>query len=70
MAASTLAELPLVEIASSTSGLVDAWAAISGGLKVLNFLGKAAKWVTYFAGMITALYAAWSVSHGGPPPTP
>ena len=55
-------------IETSTSGLVGAWDAISGGLKVLNVLGKIAKWVTYFAGMIAALYAAWSASHGGPTP--
>ena len=55
------------QIADSTSGLVEAWAAISGGLKVLNFLGKVAKWVTYIAGMIAAVYTAWHLRDGGPP---
>ncbi len=53
-------------IATSTAGLVDAWNAISGGLKVLNFLGKVAKWVTYIAGMFTAVYAAWHFRDGPP----
>ena len=55
------------KIETSTAGLVEAWDAISGGLKVLNFLGKVAKWVTYIAGMLTAVYTAWHFRDSGPP---
>lgn len=58
-------------IDKSTAGLVEAWAAISGGLKVLNWLGKAAKWVTYIAGAITAAGGVyWMAVHGAPPIDP
>lgn len=51
-------------IEESTSGLVEAWAAISGGLKVLNVLGKVAKWVGIIAG---AAAAVWAALHGVSP---
>lgn len=55
-------------IESSTSGLVEAWEAISGGLKVLNFLGKIAKWVAVVAGAFTAAASAvYIFTHGGGP---
>lgn len=56
------------KIEASTSGLVEAWEAISGGLKVLNFLGKCAKWIALIATAITAGYSAfYAVTHGMKP---
>lgn len=54
-------------VAESTSGLVETWEALTGGLKVLNALGKAAKWVTYLAGMLGAIAAAWYTFKNGSP---
>ena len=52
------------KIEASTSGLVDAWAALSGGLKVLNFLGAVAKWVGIIAAAFSAVYAAMHMGPG------
>ena len=49
-----------------TAAIVEAWTAIAGGLKVLGWLGKAAKWATYLA----ALAAAVAAFLHGKPPTP
>lgn len=49
-------------IERNTSGLIEAWEALSGGLKVLNLLGKCAKWVTIVVGMVTALWTAWHLA--------
>lgn len=55
-------------IEESTSGLVEAWEALSGGLKVLNVLGEIAKWVTIVVTMVTAVWTAFYVAtHGGSP---
>lgn len=38
------------EIQANTKDIVDAWNAMVGGLKVLGFLAKLAKWGTWIAG--------------------
>ncbi len=52
-------------------GVLDAWHAIEGGLKVLGVLAKVAKFFTIIAGLVTAVGAAWyALRHGGElPPT-
>lgn len=52
---------------TNTAAIVDAWNAMAGGLKVLVWLAKAAKYVTYALGFVAAAYA---VLKGGSPPAP
>lgn len=53
----------------NTQGLVEAWTAIGGGLRVLGWLGSVAKWVGVIAGMVGALSGAWyAVTHWGQSP--
>ena len=55
------------EVHKNTTAIVEAWTAISGGMKVLGWLGHAAKWIAAFLAAIAAIYAAW---HSGvQPPT-
>ena len=45
------------KIEENTRGIVEAWQAIVGGLQVLAFLAKLAKWGAAIAGFITAGWA-------------
>ena len=55
----------------NTADMVAAWGALEGGMKVLNILGKVAKWVGIIAGTFTAVMTAiYVIVHGGPGPTP
>ena len=51
-------------IAKSTSGLVDAWAALSGGFKVLGWVGKVITWLSAAGAAAVALLAAWHAFKG------
>jgi hypothetical protein len=44
----------------STAELVEFWQAVQGGIKVLGWLGKFAKW---FAGIAGACAAFWTAYH-------
>ena len=58
-------------IRTDVAGVVDAWHAIEGGLKVLGALSKVAKFFSTIAVLVTALGAAWyAFKNGGvAPPT-
>lgn len=58
-------------IDKNTSEIIEFWKAAEGGIKVLGYLGRIAKWVGMVAATITAIYAAiYTLTHwGGPPPT-
>lgn len=61
----------MLDIKKNTEDIVEAWDAITGGLKVLGFLGTCAKYVTYFAAAIGATGGAWyALTHWGASPTP
>lgn len=50
-------------------GVLEAWHAIEGGLKVLGALSKVAKFFTVIAGLVTAVGAAWyAFKNGGVSP--
>lgn len=52
-------------VKADTAAIVEAWTAVSGGLKVLGWCGTIAKWV----GAVGAAGAAlWAFFHGGPAP--
>ena len=54
------------EIRSNTAGIVETWQSITGGLKVLAALAKAAKYLSYFAMAVSAIGAAWyTATHWG-----
>ena len=55
-------------IQKNTDDIVEAWNAIAGGLKVLGWLARAAKYLTYALGLVAAAYAV--LRGGNPPPTP
>jgi len=58
------------EVVKNTTDIVAAWTALSGGLKVLGWLGIAAKYLALFAGAVSALGGAWyALTHWGQPPT-
>lgn len=57
------------EIRVDVAGVVEAWHAIEGGLKVLGALSKVAKFFTAVALGVTALSAAWyAMTHWGQAP--
>ena len=53
------------QIATSTAGLVDAWGALAGGIKVMCVAGRVAKWLAGVGGAIAALW--YLFIHGVPP---
>ncbi len=58
-----------LRVEKNTAEIVDAWKALSGGLKVLGWLGKVAKYTAYFLGLIGAAGSAWyALTHWGEPP--
>jgi len=59
------------EIRTDVAGVVEAWHAIEGGLKVLGVLAKVAKFFAVLAGLVTAVGTAWyALRHGSDlPPT-
>ena len=57
------------EIRTDVAGMVEAWHAIEGGLKVLGALSKVAKFFTSIALGVTAVSAAWyAATHWGQAP--
>jgi len=52
----------LVKIEANTSGIVEAWQAIEGGLKILKTMAMVARWVTYIA---AAVGSVWALIHFG-----
>lgn len=53
------------KIECNTGEIVEAWRALSGGLKVLGWLGAGAKWLTYFTAFIGSVAGLWySLKHG------
>ena len=53
----------------SVAGVVEAWAAVEGGVKVLGVLGRGIKFIAAVAAVVTAVSAAWySVTHWGEHP--
>lgn len=52
-------------IEENTRGIVEAWQAIVGGLQVLAFLAKLAKWAGYIAGAVTAVWALLKFGDSG-----
>lgn len=57
------------EVKRDTAGLVEAWTAIAGGMKVLGWLGRVAKWFGVIAGAIAASGGAWyALTHWGQGP--
>lgn len=56
-------------IDQNTAAIVEAWQALSGGLKVLGWLGTVARYVAYFAGAVSAIGGAYyAITHWGQPP--
>lgn len=56
-------------IRADVAGVVEAWHAIEGGLKVLGALSKIAKFFTAIVLVVTAVSAAWySATHWGQVP--
>jgi len=57
------------ETNKNVEGIVDAWQAVEGGIKVLGAIGKVLKFVAVVGGVVTALSAAWySLTHWGEHP--
>lgn len=52
--------------------VLELFRAVKGGIRVLGWIGGAARWVGFIATAGTAIYAAWyAISHGGQlPPKP
>ncbi len=56
-------------VEANTEAIVEAWKAIGGGLKVLGWLGTAAKYIAYFATAVSAIAGAWyAMTHWGEVP--
>lgn len=55
------------KIHESTSGLVDAFDALKGGMKVLEQIGKLAKPLSYIVGFATSAWVLWHTLTGGGP---
>ena len=54
------------KLSADMVGPLEAWQATVGGLKVLGWLGSAAKWITAIGGGFAVLIALWyAVTHGG-----
>ena len=54
------------EVKRDTAAIVEAWTALSGGLKVLGVLGTIGKYVAYIAAAVSAVSALWAVvTHWG-----
>ena len=52
----------LIAIEQNTKGIVEAWIAIEGGLKILKVMATVAKWVTYIT---AAIGGVWALIHFG-----
>lgn len=52
------------QIKSDTADIIETFRALSGGFKVLQGLGKLARIITWFAGMVAACAAAWAGMKG------
>ncbi|MBI3983830.1 hypothetical protein HY346_00860 [Candidatus Microgenomates bacterium] len=58
-------------VEKNTSEIVGAWKALSGGLKVLGWLGIVAKYMAYVLGAVSAAGGAWyAITHWGEAPKP
>jgi len=54
---------------ADVAGVVEAWRAVEGGVKVLGVLGKGLKFLAAVAAVVTAASAAWySITHWGEHP--
>jgi len=51
-------------VEKNTSDIVEAFQAVTGGLKVMQGLAKFAKYFSYIAGAVAAGLAAWSAIKG------
>ena len=52
-------------IEASTAGLVEAWTAIAGGIKVLGWLATAAKYIGMFAAAVGSVVGAYYAFRNG-----
>ncbi|MBB2918188.1 hypothetical protein [Cupriavidus alkaliphilus] len=50
---------------ANTQGLVELFDALSGGFKVIAWLGRAAKPIGYIAGALAAVIGLWTAIKGG-----
>ena len=55
------------EIHTNTAGMVEAWKAMEGGLKVLATLARVAKWFTVIIGAVTAGLGLYHIFGNGIP---
>lgn len=56
------------EISRNTADIVEVWQSVKGGMRVLGWLGLAAKWLAIVAGCVTAVSAAvYALLHFGGP---
>ena len=54
------------DVQKNTAAIVEAWSALSGGLKVLGVLGTIGRYVAYIAAAVSAIAGAWTViTHWG-----
>lgn len=58
-----------LEVKKNTADIVAAWQALSGGLRVLGWLGILAKWLATISTGVAAAGGAWyAITHWGAPP--
>lgn len=50
----------IAKIDASTSGIVEAFQALEGGVKVMQWIGKLAKPIGWIVAMCTAIAVAWT----------
>ena len=58
-------ESSLTQIRHDTSDMIEMFRALSGGFKVLTWLGKLAEPIGYIAAAIAAIAGAWAALRGG-----
>lgn len=54
------------ELAASTAELVEFFSAVRGAFRVLNWIGKAAKPISYIVALGAAVLTFWSAMKGAP----
>lgn len=54
------------KVVQNTADIVEVWQSVKGGMRVLGWLGLAAKWLTIIAACVTAVGAAvYAMTHFG-----
>lgn len=56
------------QVSQNTTDIIEVWTSVKSGMRVLGWLGAAARWVAIIASCITAVGAAvYAITHWGSP---